>query len=224
MGKDGAAQELLVELTKSHPKHTTPLIGLADLMRSTRRSRCVAGFLSNGNGKGARKYHTNARNCERFARTETIHGGEEILQDVLARGPDDTRFLTALGHLKRRQGDCSGSLNAFQRAAALDPHNPLARIELANALRDIGQIGEAAEILTDLARSYPESPAPFISLGQLERRRGNRPAALQMFRRAASYDTQNVTLNLEIANELRELGHIVGGHRNRCRRAAAESQ
>jgi tetratricopeptide (TPR) repeat protein len=208
MAKDSTAQELLVELTKSHPNHIAPLIGLADLMRRRGNRLASLDFFQMAQEKEPENITLTLEIANDLRELRRYTEAEEILQNVLARRSNDARFLTALGHLKRRQGNCSASLQAFQSAAALEPNNAQAMIEFANALRDTGHFEEAAEILTGLVRRYPDSSATFISLGQLERRRGNRSAALEMFRRAASYDPHNVTLKLEITNELRELDHI----------------
>jgi tetratricopeptide (TPR) repeat protein len=133
---------------------------------------------------------------------------EAILQRLIARDPNNTSPLIGLGHLKRRQGDRLASLAAFEAAAAIDPNHNGVQLEIANDLRELGRLGDAEAILQRLIARDPNNTSPLIGLGHLKRRQGDRLASLAAFEAAAEIYPDHNGVQLEIANDLRELGRL----------------
>src|SRR5262249_45688942 len=122
--------------------------------------------------------------------------------------PNEARALAAIGHLRRRQGDRSGSLSAFQKAASLEPNNVFLQLELAVDLGSLSRLPEARNLLQSQQQKHPDRPEVLVALAHLDRRSGNHTSALENFQAAASMVPDNIPLQLEIINEMQELGRI----------------
>ncbi len=67
------------------------------------------------------------------------------LLDIVRRSPDHADALHLLGLVARRNGDCQRAVECIRRSLAIDPRNPGAHRNLANALYDLGRLTEAIE-------------------------------------------------------------------------------
>jgi tetratricopeptide (TPR) repeat protein len=202
------AEEILTALVKSHPSHPAPLIGLAQLKRNQGdRLSSLATFQSVAHLDPADvlvkvEIVNDLRELRRYAEAEAL------LKEALSSHPKDARVLAAMGHLKRRQGDRSGSLAMFEAAAVAEPNNFYLQLECANDLRDLGRFAEAERILRQVVLERPQEAMPLVATAHLHRRRGNRPAALEILRAAAAKDPANVPLQIEIVQSLIEFGQL----------------
>ena len=114
--------------------------------------------------------------------------------------------LIAVGQRKRRNGDLSGALLAFQAAHEVRPSHLGAQLELVEVLQQLGQLTEAGIVATRAVAEHPQHASSHIALGLVKRKAHDRPAALLAFARAAAIDAEHAFAHLELANELRAAG------------------
>jgi tetratricopeptide (TPR) repeat protein len=128
----------------------------------------------------------------------------------MAMNPANGWAWRRLGLLERRRGDRAAALDAFNRAlaatAVTEPLNAVAQLELATEFKDQGQFGEARRRIAAVLEADGANAAAWLGLGQVERRMGNRQAALDAFRQAATRDPHRARALVEIAIEQRALG------------------
>ena len=101
----------------------------------------------------------------------------EILEVILAAGPDDPVALYQLGSAHDSAGHEVEAVEPYRRALAggLDPEVALAaRIQLASTLRNIGETRESVEILEAAVAEHPQHRAArmFLALALVS---DNRP-------------------------------------------------
>ena len=101
----------------------------------------------------------------------------EILEVILAAGPDDPVALYQLGSAHDSAGHEAEAVEPYRRAlaAGLDPEMALAaRIQLASTLRNIGETRESVEILEAAVAEHPQHRAArmFLALALVS---DNRP-------------------------------------------------
>src|SRR6266513_2719677 len=90
-------------------------------------------------------------------------------------------------------------------AANASPHEQLRQ---ADRLRESGQLDAAETLYREVLEHSPGGRGALLGLGFSARQRGERPVALEFFRRAASLDPQDRFPRLAAADELRELERL----------------
>src|SRR5438309_2321338 len=90
-------------------------------------------------------------------------------------------------------------------AANASPHEQLRQ---ADRLRESGQLDAAETLYREVLEHSPSNRGALLGLGFCARQRGERPVALEFFRRAASLDPQDRFARLAAADELRELERL----------------
>jgi tetratricopeptide (TPR) repeat protein len=126
--------------------------------------------------------------------------------DVLARDPHPLLGWRGPGYVALRRGKRGEALEHFIAAAELDLDSAWSMIDVAAALRELGQLDEAEDVYYEVVAKYPRIPQGFIGLGHLSRQRGDRGAALEYFRVATALEPKNAEGLSDIATALRELG------------------
>lgn len=139
------------------------------------------------------------RDLDRLAEAETM------LQDVVTQNPQHFGALVGLAHIARKRGDRRTSLSYFEAAAAVDPSQVSAKMEIVWDLRDLGRLDEAEPLLRSILAQQPDHSAALTTLGHLLRRRGDRLASVDYFQAALQSAPQLTSLKLEVALDLREL-------------------
>ncbi|HOX48154.1 MAG TPA: tetratricopeptide repeat protein [Spirochaetales bacterium] len=89
---------------------------------------------------------------------------------ILADAPDNGRLRGLLGHARFNLGDYRGAAEDYGRAAALEPGQPLFRMNEARALDQAGDKAAAAEAYAAAARGFYEAEADddlALALGRL---------------------------------------------------------
>src|SRR5438309_308726 len=120
--------------------------------------------------------------------------------------PQDFKQLIEEGYRLRKEGDRNASLAAFEAAAVIDPDHTGVQLEIANDLRELGRLDDAAALLQRLVVQHPQNSGALIGLGHIKRRQGDRTASLAAFEAAATVDPHHTGIQVEISNDLRELG------------------
>ncbi|MGY4509107.1 tetratricopeptide repeat protein [Bradyrhizobium sp. USDA 3650] len=208
LGRFDEAEALLQRLIAREPTNTGALIGLGHLKRrQDDRLASLAAFeaaakIGPGHSGVQIEISNDLRELGRFDEAEAL------LQRLIAREPTNTGALIGLGHLKRRQGDRLASLAAFEAAAKIDPGHSGVQIEISNDLRELGRFDEAEALLQRLIAREPTNTGALIGLGHLKRRQDDRLASLAAFEAAAKIDPGHSGVQIEISNDLRELGRF----------------
>ena len=132
---------------------------------------------------------------------------EQIFRRAAAVAPVEPAALLRLGLLARRRGEHEKALAHFSAARDANPSHVGAAFETAAALRELGRVAEARNILDSVLRSNPRDHAAIMQLGYLHRREGERRMALEQFTLAHEQREQQPQPLVEMAIELRALGN-----------------
>jgi len=129
---------------------------------------------------------------------------ESILQERLAKYPNDARLLSMLAHVCYRTGRESEAIDLHRRILRIDPDN-------VNSLNSLGYLlalrgsdadqQEAYDCLRRAVAARPEHPAYLDSFGVFLARRGDRERARRAFEKAL----QRAPENGEILEHVRSL-------------------
>jgi tetratricopeptide (TPR) repeat protein len=119
---------------------------------------------------------------------------------------DDFAALVEQARQMRAAGDRQGALELFKRAEQTSPSHHGVMLEIASELRDLDRQPEAEAIYDQILAADPAHFGALVGRGHLERRRGNRQAALENFQAAGRVNPNHVGALIEIADELLYLG------------------
>jgi tetratricopeptide (TPR) repeat protein len=133
----------------------------------------------------------------------------EVLYAALAQAaPQNWQPPSQLGHCARRRGEHEAALIQFRHAASLAPNDAIRHLELADTLRDLHRLDEAAVAYT---RSLAHAPAliwAHIGLAWCGRSLGNHELALRHFTEVAQRAPNDPLRHCDAADSLRDLGRI----------------
>jgi tetratricopeptide (TPR) repeat protein len=133
---------------------------------------------------------------------------ERQFQSALARRQDDGHALVGLSRAMGELGRFHEAESTLRQVLRMQPHNTEALIALGHILLDQYRLDEGEALAKSLLELHPTHATGMTSLGNICRRRGDRNAALEAFRRAAATDPLSLDRKLDVAIELRELGSI----------------
>jgi tetratricopeptide (TPR) repeat protein len=125
----------------------------------------------------------------------TLNRQEEadaVCKAVLRESPKDRQVLTTLGIIARKSSNWTAALSYFEAAAAADPSNLKARIQVGQAYCDLLNLDEAEKTFNRVLDADPESVDAIIGLGEAERLRGNPAEALKHFEAARKLAPTNL--------------------------------
>ncbi|WP_343894445.1 tetratricopeptide repeat protein, partial [Craurococcus roseus] len=199
---DEACRAMLAE----HPGHPGALVALG---RSLRRRGDAAGALPLFQAALERKPPAP---WVRTALADALRDlgrhdeADEACRAVLEDDPGHVGALVALGHTANARADRAAAAAWFDRAAQARPDAPGPRLALADALRNLGDLGAATEAAKAVLARDPGHVEGWISLGHTERRAGRRDAALRAFARASEQKPDSPRPLVEMAIEERRLG------------------
>jgi predicted Zn-dependent protease len=131
----------------------------------------------------------------------------ELALAGLAERPDDPALLRLAGEasLELGEGDALGYL---ERAAALDPEDTGALVDLGHALIAAGRESDAAEQLRRAAERDPGNLEALRGLAELHRRQGRPDLALEPARRAADSNPNDPVALIDLADLCLEVGSL----------------
>ena len=96
----------------------------------------------------------------------------------------------------------------YRAAAALDPARTDVLYNLANALQDVGSLGEAKDYYGRVLGRAPDHYAAHYNLGYVLEELGEAEAALEEFRAAARLDPTDKDALVNVGNVLMQLGEV----------------
>ena len=131
-----------------------------------------------------------------------------IYRDLAAKDPNWPQPWLGLAHVAHKRGDRAAALEAFRSAAGLEPDNTRILYHVAEEYRELCRLDEAESAYRDIVAKDSTFAAAWRGLGLVTRRRGNRVAALDIFRKAAGLEPENYLNSSLVAEECRDLGHL----------------
>ena len=161
------AEEVIQGVLAVDPDHVAALVELGHVERTGGDfSGAVAAFQA---AAKAEPDHLGlrveiGRHLRLAARTDEA---ELMLAELIAEGHANVGAFIEYGHCLRARGDRVGALDAYERAAAIDPAHAGVTLERAAELRVLGRNGEAEALLRALLSAAPENNAGMIALGYL---------------------------------------------------------
>lgn len=143
-----------------------------------------------------------AQSLERF--TEAV----ECYEYVVARAPEDSASWNNLGNARSALGDLEGSVVALQTAASLDPLSSPTLLNLAVALRALGEPKKSEAILLKMAEDFNDDARPLHELYVQYKLDGRQDDALPVLEKAVARDGDNTNLQLKFGIECGLVGRI----------------
>ena len=136
-------------------------------------------------------------------------GGQEeaaatTLVETFYRQPFDVPNLNALGIVHLVKGRLAEAVAAHSWAIALKPDNEIAYYNLSLAMERLEQYSWAISNAKEASQLEPTNPHPLIALAIAHWGQGDRPQALEAFRRAIALDRRYA--DAEFLNYLKEAG------------------
>ena len=154
------------------------------------------------------------------------YGLEESAEDAYREAerldPTDSRWPYYLGFLHQVRGNQRAAAEAFERVRRLTPDDPAARIRLARARLELGEI-ESAETLfrRSLERDRPMAAAAHAGLARIAVARGRHAAAAEHYAEALALQPRATRLHYPLALALKELGETARSQEHLRRRGDA---
>src|SRR5271156_5142872 len=165
--------------------------------------------------------HESAKAEEQFKAAQQIDpGSEEVVLnmarlyseqgdihraiDVLSAIPEDDqtpRTEFALGGAYEQIKDTKKAIEAYRRAADLDPSNLDAERSLAQALLSDNQLPEALAAYQSIAAADPQDANSYLRIGEIQRRQGNYEDSLASLKKARSLSQEPLQLTEISFNE-----------------------
>ena len=130
----------------------------------------------------------------------------EACRALLVDEPENVAALMALGYSSTVRADNPAAVCWFKRAVRAAPNAPGPSLALANALRNAGELVEAAEAAQAVLARDPNHVDAWMSLGHTERCAGRRDVALRAFARASELAPGKAAPLVQQAVEERRLG------------------
>ncbi|MCJ2543934.1 tetratricopeptide repeat protein [Thermostichus vulcanus] len=124
------------------------------------------------------------------ARAERWQQAIEQYEQGLRHRPRDPRLQAALLHAQNRLNQANERIQQAQTQLAADPSNTVARLNLATAFSQQGNLSAAASELSTLLSFDPNhAPARFL-LAEIHLAQGSLPEAIEQYRAALAVDPQ----------------------------------
>ncbi len=108
---------------------------------------------------------------------------QPLLQEVLAREPDNATALTLFGDLLLAQGDAAGAIARFEAAYQRSPTSDVL-LKLAGGYLAAGRIEDAKRRFEEAIRRFPHRAEGRLGLGDVHLKRGDTAQALDAYRQA----------------------------------------
>ncbi len=143
----------------------------------------------------------------RFHREGRFEEARDIYRQVLRDRPDHARGHHLLGLALRHRGEEAEALGHFQRAAAIEPGEPLYRATLADSYRVLGNIPAARGELTALAEQAVDEPDLRIQIGTQWGLLGETERALECCRPVLEMFPDHLRANQLLGTVLHEQGN-----------------
>lgn len=122
-----------------------------------------------------------------------VNAAETALADLstaIMNDPTTRSYVSILwnnlGIQQEKQSGTAVSINAFKKAASLDPKNPILQLNLAHAYWELRDPAMTQDFLEQLAALAPNEPFPHLALADLSQERGQLDEAARHLDQAAA--------------------------------------
>uniref|UniRef100_UPI00286E56D7 tetratricopeptide repeat-containing sulfotransferase family protein n=1 Tax=Sphingomonas sp. TaxID=28214 RepID=UPI00286E56D7 len=127
----------------------------------------------------------------------------EAYEHLVDRLPDDWEAWNNLGNARSGLADHQGSIDALQRALALNPESAPTRVNLARELVALDRLDEAEAVLREaVARDQGDKPAT-IDLAAVLKRKGLEHEVVEVLAKAVASDPDDAALQMNYGVEAR---------------------
>ncbi|SMF61502.1 tetratricopeptide repeat-containing sulfotransferase family protein [Allosphingosinicella indica] len=145
-----------------------------------------------------------------LARRGDEDGARRAAEAALAASPADAAILHFLGVMACRAGDLPAGVTHLRGALAAEPANDAARVMLARALIDIGQIGAASEVAAYKGAAGPAEIELKRIAGYAAQARGDGAGAIEAYRAVVAREPGDWESWNNLGNALRLQGDGAG--------------
>jgi len=132
----------------------------------------------------------------------------ERFEAALARAPNDTRVLFALGNTARDLSMGDAAERFYRQVLTHEPGRLEALINLTNLLRKRGRFDAAQALLAPALSQKPESAELWLTMGSIYRETGARIQAAEHYRQALGFDSDYAPAMGNLADLLADDGHF----------------
>ncbi len=129
-----------------------------------------------------------------------------LWQKCLTLNPRYAYAYAGLGTVAVRKGELRPAVDQFRRALELDPRAAQTRLDLAQALLDLGELDEAARVLQDQLRQHASSAEAQVLLGMIALQQEDAAAARTHYAAAVASQPRHAGARLGLANAYTRLG------------------
>jgi tetratricopeptide (TPR) repeat protein len=153
----------------------------------------------------------------RLQRDGKTQRAEDIYRDVLRRDPTNVNATRLLGVSALDSGQHRLAVRLLKNAIKLAPEFFGARIDLARALIEKDDLGDAREILNDAIDLEPRLAFPRMLLGNLLSKAGQHEEAVTAFEKALELDPNNGGSHSGLGHALKTIGRqeeAIASYRN----------
>ncbi|QKV19505.1 tetratricopeptide repeat-containing sulfotransferase family protein [Oricola thermophila] len=142
---------------------------------------------------------------------------------LVARYPRAATMHNLLGSIEAGLGHSLRAIGSFRRAVALMPELLEPKLNLAEALGEVGRQEEAADILARATRSHPDSADAHDRLGAVLQALGRHEAAAESHRKAIDLNPRSAQAHINLGRALSALGKVEEATRQFAKAARLES-
>jgi cellulose synthase operon protein C len=192
-GSKQDVEKLLAQARTSNPGAVPPLLALANYHLENNQPREAIPLLQ----EGLRQHPDRTEILEllgvAYMRTNDRSQAVETYEKLIRLSPRNAALHYRMGELKASGADDNGALNAFRKAAELQPKAAEPRIAIASVLLRMGKKEEARTMAKLLQKDLPASPAGILLEGDLHAADQNWAGAAISFRKAFDVQKNAVT-------------------------------
>ncbi len=145
--------------------------------------------------------HQRAANIPEF-----VNAAPDAIQKISEAFLDDLHYYRA-GFAYIEQNDPAGAVPFFQKSLELNPNNTLSRLDLADALFDLGKIPESKAHLVKLLEIEPDHALAHFQLAAILRDEDKLDEAAEHFRQAVRGEPNLHAAQAGLATALLQTGH-----------------
>lgn len=165
------------------PTFTAAHIGRGDVLMAMELYQPAAEAYQKALGLQPGNLALNLKLATAYVRDNQAALAEPLLQEILAREPNNATALLLYGDLLLARGDASGAISrydlAYRRGLSAD-----ALLKLAGAYLAAGQVAEAKKRYEDAVRVFPYRSEGHLGLGDVYASLGDKDRALASYRQA----------------------------------------
>jgi tetratricopeptide (TPR) repeat protein len=156
----------------------------------------------------SRAYFCRHDTAEALFNTGDFGGAEKSYRELLIEAPLDSRLLNSLGTVLDRLGRHQEALAHYHKALLLNPLLVVARYNMANTLRRIGDEEGALDMLRCSTKQAPEFIEAWKSLGMIHISRDNLVEAADCFKRIVELEPRDSENRISLGIVCFELGRV----------------